>query len=85
MNPNEVIVYDVDDLLDMTVKQLAVQIIARQDLFFPTRQEHVSASELRDELLAEANGFLASVESLGIPSLTDALAAAITAYEGGDE
>lgn len=84
MPTHEVISYDVDELNAMTVKQLAIQVIARQDLFMPKRENEVRASEIYERLSAKASACLVDVEELGIPKITEALAVIVAEYFGGD-
>lgn len=77
----DVIEYDVEVLGEMTQKQLAIQVIARQDLFFPHRKEQLDTSALKAEIIAAAKAKLAEIVVLGIPDLSDSLAAIIESYE----
>jgi len=67
---NNVITYDLEKLEQMDAQQLAIQMIARQDLHMPKREHKLQAQGVYNALKADVKAFLAEVEELGIPQLS---------------
>jgi len=74
--------YDEKKLNDFTVKQLAVQVIARLDLFFPKHEANIAFGKARAEAKHELNNILEDVEAVGIPDLTEVISDIIEKYFG---
>lgn len=80
MPTDEIISYDLDELAEMTIKQLAVQVIARLDLNRPKREGHVEAKKFYEDAYLECQDVLEDVEKLGIPYLENQLKDVIAKY-----
>ncbi len=79
------IVYDADELNKLTMKELAIQVIARQDLFFPARETTLKYEKARAAALEEMQQIYNDVIKIGIPELEVGIAGIIAKYFGGDE
>lgn len=65
----ESITYDVDVIQKMTVSELLIQQIARQDLHFPHRERNLDADTFRRDVVATVAEFIGKLEQVPLPSL----------------
>jgi len=79
------ITYDIEELGSMKTEELLIQIIARQDLRMPKREHQLNAKLLHNEAVARANEFLAEIESVGIPDLSETVRSVIAKYDALEE
>ncbi len=63
------ITYDTKELLAMSVTELLVQQIARQDLFFPKRKRDVDASRYREKIVTEVQRFIDALSKAPLSEL----------------
>jgi len=68
-----VISYDIEDLEDMTLKQLACQVIARMDLDRPTRENDLKASHAKAQLDIKVAELLQKFDALELPTVVQAI------------
>lgn len=80
MPTTDVIEYDLAVLDEMTQKQLTLQQIYRQDLFFPKRSTNLKASEFAADQLEKIQALCDSIPAI-FPEIKASLQESIDAYK----
>jgi len=81
MSTSDVIEYEVSVLEAMNTESLLLQLIARKDLDRPKRPAQLKASLVFDQACKSLEAAIASVEAVGVPSVTSALQGALNDYK----
>lgn len=81
LSTHENIEYDADQLQAMTAKELQLQSIYRQDLFFPKREHQLQADAIQARALEAVNEFLDQLRHAGVPGVVAAVEQIVADYE----
>ncbi len=72
-------------LSKMEAPELLLQLILRKDLERPKRQAQLGVRKVFDEICAKTEVYIAQLDALGVPNLTNALNSAYIEYKEGVE
>lgn len=81
MATTDQVVYDLALLTPMDTNALLRQIIFRQDLFMPRRENQLNAKKHAEEIIQATENYLVQVEALNVPVLSEALKNALESYK----
>ena len=73
MPTNDIISYDLEELLAMDLTQLACQIIARQDLFMPKREHRLKLKVAEAEIKATVLEVIDELSDLKLGQFAEAV------------
>ena len=82
MSLYDLISHDPEVLGVMTLKELAIQVLARIDLDRPTRESDLVAQDAREAMKVECESILTDVREVGIPDLESKLKTVMEKYFG---
>ena len=80
MATEDAIEYDLEKLATLNTEGLLIQLIAREDLNRPNREQQLDAKAFARKSVITAVEFVAELEALGIPALAEALKKATDEY-----
>lgn len=73
MSTTGVISYDLEEIEQMTLKQLGIQVIARLDLDRPTREDDLKASHAKAALDVKVEQLLEKFSALELPTVVQSI------------